>query len=438
MRERPSVCYAAPGHVLLGTSGATRNILSLAKALSRWADVTVAFRSIREPVKFDKFKVIAIESEFESGPEIKDDVAARGFNVFAHLAYLRKLLSFSKQSANSYDFVFEKGWRLSGFLSSAFRRHGVPAVVVENDVRHWSEPIGNVRAMAKYVVHSLAQCLAGFCSRRVPMVIAETEELKSMLVAKRDIAPDCIEVVELGVDHNLFRPLSQSSCRNVLGIEPDAFVLLYVGSMDTYHDLDPLIEALAQIKVPSLEVHLIGDGEHRSRYEATAKRAQTPIRFHGYVSDHRVPEFIQAADLCIAPYRVTAFPNNSVSFSTLKIPEYMACGRPVVSVPSGHIKKLVQHQVSGFLFPNDVISWVSFLMTLPSRERLKEMGAAAARAVESMTWEKTAARYLEVCQKLTARQPPPVNTRLDCDQCPSPTGIERGEKDAQHKSGILE
>jgi len=270
------------------------------------------------------------------------------------------------------------------------------------------------------------------------MVIAETEELKSMLVAKRHIAPACIEVIELGVDHNLFRPLSQSSCRNVLGIEPAVFVLLYVGGMDTYHDLDPLIDALVRRRVPSLEVHLVGDGEHRSRYEATAKRAQTPIRFHGYVSDHRVPEFIQAADLCIAPYRVTAFPNNSVSFSTLKIPEYMACGRPVVSVPSGHIQKLVQHQVSGFLFPNDVISWVSFLMTLPSRERLKEMGAAAARAVESMTWEKTAARYLEVCQKLTARQPPPVNTRLDCDQRPSPTGIERGEKDAQHKSGILE
>src|SRR5215471_10480398 len=413
MRERPSICYAAPGHALLGTSGTTRNMLSLARALSRWADVTVAFRSIREPVKFDNFKVIAIESEFESGPEIMDDVAARGFNVFAHLAYLRKLLSFAKQSANSYDLVFEKGWRLSGFLSSAFRQHGVPGVVVENDVRHWSEPIGNVRAVAKYGVHSLAQCLASFCSRRVPMVIAETEELKSMLVAKRDIAPDCIEVVELGVDHNLFRPLSQSSCRNVLGIEPAAFVLLYVGSMDTYHDLDPLIDALAQIRVPSFELHLLGDGEHRRRYEATAKRAQIPIRFHGKVPNHRVPEFIAAADLCLAPYRVSAFPNDSVCFSTLKIPEYMACSRPVVSVPSGHIKKLVNHQVSGFLFPNDTASWVSFLKALPSREKLMQMGAAAARAVESVTWEKTAARYLEVCQKRTALELLTTKARLD-------------------------
>jgi glycosyltransferase involved in cell wall biosynthesis len=413
MSKRPSICYAAPGHALLGTSGSTRNMLSLATALSRWADVTVAFRNIREPIKSDNFKVTAIEPELATTPEIKDDVAARGLNVWGHVAYLRRLISFSKQLANSYDLVFEKGWRLSGFLSSACRRHGLPAVIVENDVRHWSEPLGDVRAIAKYGAHNVAQCLAGYCSRRASMVIAETEELKSMLVAKRAIAPECIEVVELGVNHTLFRPLSQSSCRKVLGIEPAASVLLYVGGMDTYHDLDPVIDALVQIRVPSLEVHLLGDGRYRSRYEAKAKRAQIPIRFHDPVSNHRVPEFIAAADLCLAPYRVTAFPNNSVSFSTLKIPEYMACGRPVVSVPSGHIKNIIQHQVSGFLFPNDVVSWVSFLKALPSREKLMQMGAAAARAVESVTWEKTAARYLEVCQKLTVQQLLPMNTGLD-------------------------
>jgi glycosyltransferase involved in cell wall biosynthesis len=415
MRERPSICYAAPGHVLLGTSGTTRNMLSLAEALSSWADVTVAFRSIREPVKSDKFKVLAIEPELAIDPDIKDDVAARGLNVFAHTAYLRKLLSFSKQSANSYELVFGKGWRLSGFLSSAFRRHRVPSVVVENDVRYWNEPVTSVRAVAKYGMHGVAQTVAGFCSRRTQLVIAETEELKSMLVAKRGIAPECIEVVELGVDHNLFRPLNQSSCRSVLGIEPAAFVLLYVGGMDAYHDLGPVIHASAQTSARPLELHLVGDGKHRSRYEAAAKHARIPIRFHGQVSNHRVPKFIAAADLCVAPYRSSAFPHNLVSFSTLKIPEYMACGRPVVSIPSGHINKLVKDQISGFLFPNDVSAWVRFLETLPSRERLKEMGAAAARQVESMTWEKTAAQYLEVCQKLTARQLLPMNAWLDLE-----------------------
>ena len=105
----------------------------------------------------------------------------------------------------------------------------------------------------------------------------------------------------------------------------------------------------------------------------------------------------------------------------------MACGRPVASVPSGHIKKLIDDQVSGFLFPNDATAWVDFLKTLPSREKLKEMGRAAARAAESITWGKTAERYLEVCQELTAR-------RLHPDESPywhwiTRENAPRGKKD---------
>jgi glycosyltransferase involved in cell wall biosynthesis len=412
MSQRLSICYAAPGHTLLGTSGSTRNILSLAKALGRWADVTVAFRNIGEPLKTDDFRVIAIEPELRSSTRRKDDVAARGLNALAHIAYLRKLHTFSRQHADAYDVVFEKGWRLSGFLSSAFRKQGVPVMLVENDVHHWSEPIKSPGTIAKYAAHGIAQCLAGFCSRQVPAVIAETEELKAMLIAKRRLQAQRIKVVELGVDHDLFRPLDQPTCRKKLGISPDAFVLLYVGGMDTYHDLAPLVDGLAEVTVPSLELHLVGDGELRSAYEARARRARTSIRFHGQVCHDRVPEFIASADLCIAPYRVSAFPNQSVCFSTLKIPEYMACQRAVVSVPSGHIKRLIDDQISGFLFANDVPSWMNFLKHLPAREKLQEMGRVAARTVASLSWRKTAERYMEVCQDLTARHAMPMKAGI--------------------------
>ena len=412
MSKRLSVCYAAPGHALLGSSGSTRNMLSLAKALGRWADVTVAFRTISEPIKTDAFKVTAIEPQMQSSAEPKDDVAARGLNALTHIAYLRKLQAFSRKWANSYDLVLEKGWRLSGFLSAAFCRQAVPAVLVENDIRHWSEPIKSAAIITKYGAHRAAQCLAGFCSRRIPLVIAETEELKAMLIAKRGVASEAIRVVELGVDHDLFRPLDRAACRQALGIPPGAFVFLYVGGMDMYHDLAPVIDGLAQIMAPALELHLVGDGELRSVYEARARQARVPTRFHGRVPHDRIPQFIAAADLCLAPYRVSAFPNETVYFSTLKIPEYMACGRPVVSVPSGHIRKLIDPGVSGFLFPNDLPSWIAFLKALPSQDNLIEMGHSAARTARSMTWLKTAERYLELCQELTAKQSIRVKARI--------------------------
>jgi glycosyltransferase involved in cell wall biosynthesis len=301
---------------------------------------------------------------------------------------------------------------LSGFLSAAFARHAVPTALVENDVRSWNEPLGSIRSIAKYGAHRAAQSLAAFYSRRAPLVIAETDELKAMLVAKRGLAPARIEVVGLGVDHELFRPLDQMSSRDALRIHAGALVLLYVGGMDMYHDVGPVIEALARVQVPSLELHLVGDGEYRRAYEERARHARVPIRFHGQVPHERVPEFIAAADLCLAPYRVSSFPNGSVSFSTLKIPEYMACARPVASVASGNIKNLIDHQISGFLFANDAPSWVAFLETLPSRERLQEMGRAASRSAESITWAKTAERYLEACQNLTPRLSSPLKANL--------------------------
>jgi glycosyltransferase involved in cell wall biosynthesis len=272
-------------------------------------------------------------------------------------------------------------------------------VLVENDVRCWSEPIDNLRTAAKYFLHNAAQLLAGFYSRRMP-IIAETDELKTMLVRQRGIAPDKIAVVGLGVDHTLFYPKDQDAARRALRISPTVTVLLYVGSLDQYHDLGPLIEALTRMRLAAFELHLVGDGEYRVQYEERARRAQIPVQFHGHVPHVMVPDYIAAADVCIAPYQTNAFYNQLVTFSTLKIPEYMACGRPVVSVPSGAIQRLIEHQVSGFLLPNAVDSWASFLATPPSRKQLEAMGQTAAQTVIHLSWEKTAARYFEVCQKL--------------------------------------
>jgi glycosyltransferase involved in cell wall biosynthesis len=240
--------------------------------------------------------------------------------------------------------------------------------------------------------------------RRLPVVIAETDELKALLMKRRGLAADRIEVVGLGVDHGLFRPMDQASARRTQGISTQATVLLYVGAMDEYHDLEPVIEALGRVRHPSLELHVVGEGEYRARCEAMARAAGLTARFHGHVPHARVPEHIAAADLCLAPYRTSAFWEGLVTFSTLKVPEYMACGRPVVGVPSGPIRKLIDDGVSGFLFPNDVSAWVPFLSALPSREQLALMGQAAARAVESVAWSTTARRYLEICETRILRR----------------------------------
>ena len=66
-------------------------MLNLANALSQWADVTVAFRSIPEPVESGEYKVIAIEPHAATSSDAKDDNATRGLHPFRHMSYCRRL-----------------------------------------------------------------------------------------------------------------------------------------------------------------------------------------------------------------------------------------------------------------------------------------------------------------------------------------------------------
>ncbi|MEO8464105.1 MAG: glycosyltransferase family 4 protein [Gammaproteobacteria bacterium] len=397
---RLSICYAAPGHTLVASAGSTRNILAVAEALGEQADVTVAFRTVSDEIAAASFAVTEIERTNAVDARRRDDVAARGLNPLSHLVYCRTLNRFAATTAHEFDLVFEKGWRLSGYLALAFGRHGVPAILIENDARHWNEPVATLRQLAKYLAHLSAQRVAAYCSRRTPLIIAETAQLKTALVEQRHVAAERIEVVHLGVDHALFRPMDQARARAALGLSPNKILLIYVGGLDQYHDLSPMFLALCDGTIADLEILVVGDGEYRQRYESLAQKSAAAVRFIGKIGHERIPEYVAAADACLAPYHTKGFYKGEVSFSTLKIPEYMACARPVISVPSGHIRTLIENATTGILFDNGPREWRQFFESFPTREKLAEMGSRAAAKVASMSWRATARAYYEFGSRL--------------------------------------
>jgi glycosyltransferase involved in cell wall biosynthesis len=413
--KRLSICYAVLGHNLLTSAGPTRNVLYLAEALSQWAEVTVAFRRVVEPFTPHGYKVIEVAPAADDLPYGVDDAAVRGMSARQFLAYLSAVRRFVETHRQAYDVVLEKSWLLSGYLTALCRRHGLPAVVVENIVRVWNEPVQGLRDLLKYGRHGLVQALAGRFLRQAPLLIAETEELQLALTQRWRIPTSRIKVVGLGVNRRLFRPLEQAEARRTLEMSSQATVLLYAGVLDATHDLLPAIEAMGTVSAPTLQLHIVGDGVRRQLYESLARTSRSNVFFHGRVPHAAVPQYIAAADLCLAPYDPTAFPNGQVAYATLKIPEYMASARPVVSVPSGHVHKLIQHGISGFLFPHDTAHWVDFLRHCPSRQQLQQMGMVAASATSVQSWEEVAQTYLTLCQQVvthTTKAHPPRWSRM--------------------------
>ncbi len=411
--RRTSILYAAPGSALVPTAGTTRNILAVARELSALADVTVAFAQLPDRVEPSPFPIRAIDRTPLPQSSSADGVAARGLDPLRHWANLARLRAFGREAARDFDIVLEKGWRLSGFLCREVQSAGTAAVLVENDSRHWAEPIRQPRDLARYTLHLLAQTVAGACSRRADRVICESEELAAAVASRRGVDPRRTDVVSLGVDHDCFQPEPQLEARRRHSIPADRTVLVYTGGIDFYHDLEPMLRGLAQSRA-NVEVHIAGNGPARAECEGLAEDAGLPVRFHGALAAERIPGLIACADLCLAPYRASAFHDHRVQFATLKIPEYMACARPVASVPSGPIARLVEDGETGFLLANEADRWAALLTTLPPRDRLAAMGERARHRVAYVSWSTTAARYAEICGDVLAER------RASCANRPGP------------------
>src|SRR5690606_19027330 len=313
------------------------------------------------------------------------------------IAYLHALRRFARERLRSFDLVLEKNWLLTGYLSHYCRRLGTAAVPVVN---HIPVPGRGMRRGARAAArHGAGGWISGRYLRSAPRIIAETEPLARVLERRLGIAAERVRVIGVGVDRDLFRPRDAAAARRALGIAPDATVLLYAGVLDRAHDLGPVIDALGSAP-PSIELHIVGDGADRGALEARAERSGRPqaVVFHGRVPHEEVPTFIAAADLCLAPYDPDTFPNGVVTYSTLKLREYMSAGRPVASVASGTITGLVRDGVAGFLVPHEAASWAALLQRLPPRVRLREMGRnAAGQPLES--WDDIARAFYEVIEE---------------------------------------
>ncbi|MBM3319134.1 MAG: glycosyltransferase [Candidatus Eisenbacteria bacterium] len=397
--RRLRIAYVVPGHNLLPSAGPTRNVLNLAGALGEHADVTVVFRSMLEPLAPQAFRVLEIEPSGRPGGIPLDDAAARGVGLFAFFSYLRSVDRWVRKETASFDVVLEKSWLLSGYVAQKTVRAGVPGVLVENIPPMLEEPIRGLSGLLRLARHRTARAWAGRCARSASRVIVETEELKVLVARGWRIPEEKIAVVGLGVDRALFRPRDREEARAKLGVRSDAVVLLYSGVLDRTHTLVPLLTALRHGSPRGAELHIAGDGSLRETYERIAREVPAPVLFHGRIPHETIPEYIAAADLCLAPYDASVFLGGEVVYSTLKIPEYLASGRAVASVPSGNIRRLIRSGETGFLLENTESAWALFFSDFPPREQLREMGERAGCSVAVPSWEETARSYLAICEE---------------------------------------
>lgn len=214
-----------------------------------------------------------------------------------------------------------------------------------------------------------------------------------------------IVVLPSGTDTKLFRPLKKKECCCKLGLEPSFIYIGFVGSFFIYQGIDTLVEAAPHIleKFANARFLLAGDGPMMDtwRNKVKEKRLRYAFIFTGQVPYKKVPDYIGAMDICVAPHQ-----KDSNQASPVKIFDYMACGRPVVASNIDVVREIVGESECALLVaPQEVDNLVKGIISLiEDEERRKEMSTRGRKyAVYNFDRKKITEDLLSNIQKLKAK-----------------------------------
>jgi glycosyltransferase involved in cell wall biosynthesis len=183
--------------------------------------------------------------------------------------------------------------------------------------------------------------------------------------------------------------------------------LCYVGSLASQDGVAILPEVVQRLCRAGLEptLAIAGDGPELEtiRRLAASHGVADRIELMGHVAHERIPEIIQAADVCLDVAPCTPLNHRS---TMIKIGEYMAGGRPIVSFPLQETRHTAG-DCALYAEGEDADSFAAAIVLLCREAALRSrLAAGALERARAMTWEHSAER-LHHAYSLTAAPPVP-------------------------------
>lgn len=234
-------------------------------------------------------------------------------------------------------------------------------------------------------------------------IIVVSNILKNYLL-KQGVPEEKIRVVPNGVDENVFNPdVAGESVRKKYHLE-DKEVICFAGSLHLgWQGIGDLLKAARIISSIKASVRFLIAG-NTERQEEMLKSAPDNVIFTGQIEHIKMPSYFAAADVLVAPYKQqTDFEYVNFYGSSLKLFEYMAMGKPIITTNLGQIGEIIEHGKSGLLIePGNYKELANNILTLMADEKLrKNLGENARIEVEkNYTWERNAIKIMEIYKEV--------------------------------------
>ncbi|MCW2759537.1 MAG: hypothetical protein JWO46_3283 [Nocardioidaceae bacterium] len=311
------------------------------------------------------------------------------------------------------DVVHSHTWyaNMAGHLASLI--HGVPHVVSAHSLepmRPWkAEQLGGGYAVSSWIERTAYEAAAG--------VIAVSAAMRDdVLRSYPAIDPAMVSVVHIGIDTELWSPVTNDDRVRELGLDPDRPSVIFVGRITRQKGLPLFLQAAAQLP-PDVQLILCAGAPDTKEIEAEVRGlvdglAQTRS---GVVW---IAEMLPRADVVALLTAATVFACPSI-YEPLGIVnlEAMACETAVVATATGGIPEVVVHGETGWLVPIEQATDGTGTPLQPEQyvadlaaalnDAVSDPARAAAygkagrlRAQQSFSWPAIAEQTLEVYRSL--------------------------------------
>jgi glycosyltransferase involved in cell wall biosynthesis len=235
------------------------------------------------------------------------------------------------------------------------------------------------------------------CLHRATRVIADSAYTKRDLTTCIGLPEERIDLVPLGVDTTVFRPLGvPERFYHAYSLEPGRRYILYVGAYERRKNLRLLLDAFGKLRDAGYDAELLVCGAPRGESETADplddalnhRRLQGAVRRLGHVSNDDLVLLYNLSTVFAMPSLYEGF--------GLPVLEAMACGTPVVASSTTSLPEVVGD--AGLLVnPHDAEGWAQAIGRLLDDESLRrDLRQRGLERAHQFTWSRTAQETLRV------------------------------------------
>jgi glycosyltransferase involved in cell wall biosynthesis len=196
-----------------------------------------------------------------------------------------------------------------------------------------------------------------------------------------------IRYIPSGADVETIRPLPKREMRRILGLPETGKVIGYIGFIN--YDVECMIRAfpLVQERFPDVTLLLVGQKYPVTQQLCKENNITRGIREVGIVPFEELPRHLACADVLLLPFTEKIC---NIGRGPIKLGDYMAAGRPIVTQPVGDLRSVFTEDVPiGMLAgdsPEEFAQAICELLSEP--ERAEQYGRNARLLAEKKySWQ---------------------------------------------------